>query len=45
MGFILWLDGGYPNCLEGFQFGTPSGGDIDLKSTDLHAITWLRAIG
>lgn len=42
MGFILWLEGGYPNCLEGFQYGTPSGDDIDLKSTDLSFLAWLR---
>ena len=41
MGFVLWLGGGYPNCLEGFQYGTPEGG-IDLKAFDLHGVRWLR---
>ena len=26
MAFILWLEDGYPSCLEGFQYGTPTGG-------------------
>ena len=42
MGFILWLDRGYPNCLEGFQYGTPTGDDIDLKTVDLAAIRWIK---
>lgn len=42
MGFILWLDGGYSNCLEGFQHGTPAGDDIDLKTVDLSAIRWIK---
>jgi hypothetical protein len=42
MGFILWLDGGYPDSLEGFQYGTPSGGNIDLEAADLNTIAWLR---
>lgn len=42
MGFILWLEGGYPNCLEGFQYGTPAGADIDLKAVDLTTLRWLR---
>lgn len=42
MGFILWLEGGYPNCLEGFQYCTPSGDDIDLKATGLEHIAWLK---
>jgi len=41
MGFILWLENGYPDCLEGFQYGTPTGGEIDLKSTDLNSVNWL----
>ena len=43
MGFILWLTDGYPDCLEGFQFGTLSGGDIDLKATGLDILVWLRS--
>jgi hypothetical protein len=42
MGFILWLEAGYPDCLEGFQYGTPSGDDIDLKHHDLSDLAWLR---
>lgn len=42
MGFILWLEDGYPNCLEGFQYGTPEGGSIDLKALDLQGVQWLR---
>jgi hypothetical protein len=44
MGFILWLEDGYPSCLEGFQYGTPTGGDIDLKSSGLDAVAWVRTI-
>lgn len=44
MGFILWLEDGYPSCLEGFQYGTPTGGDIDLKSTSLDDVAWVRTI-
>ncbi len=42
MGFILWLDAGYPVCLEGFQYGTPSGEDIDLQREDLSVMAWIR---
>ncbi|WP_242077861.1 hypothetical protein [Brevundimonas diminuta] len=42
MGFILWLEGGYPTCLEGFQYGTPAGDDIDLKAVDLASIRWIK---
>lgn len=42
MGFILWLEEGYPNCLEGFQYGTPTGEDIDLKAVDLASLKWLK---
>lgn len=42
MGFSLWLEEGYPNCLEGFQYGTPAGADIDLKAVDLTALKWLK---
>ena len=42
MGFILWLEDGYPSCLEGFQYCTPDGGSIDLKTVDLNGIRWLR---
>lgn len=42
MGFILWFEDGYPDCLEGFQYATLEGGDIDLKAIDLKSIRWLR---
>lgn len=42
MGFVLWLEDGYPDCLEGFQYGTPAGDDIDLKRFDLAAIRWVK---
>ncbi len=42
MGFILWCDDGYPNCLEGFQYGTRDGGNIDLKTMNLSSVRWLR---
>jgi hypothetical protein len=42
MGFILWVEDGRPDCLEGFQYGTPSGDDIDLRAVDLSGIEWLR---
>lgn len=38
MGFLLWLRGGYPQCLEGFQYGTRTGTNIDLKQHDLAAL-------
>ena len=44
MGFILWLEAGFPNCLEGFQFGTKSGGEIDLKQEDLASLVFLSPV-
>jgi len=35
MGFILWFEDGYPNCIEGFQYG-----DVDLKAVDLSTLRW-----
>lgn len=36
MGFILWLDGGYPACLEGYQYANLTTGiDVDLRRIDL----------
>ncbi len=40
MGFILWLEHGRPDCLEGFQFGTVAG-DIDLNTYDLNGLSLL----
>ena len=37
-GTILWLNDGIPACLEAYQYCTPTGGDIDLKEHDLHAL-------
>jgi len=44
MGFVLWFEDGYPNRLEGFQYGMRSGGHIDLKVADLSAIAWVRPV-
>ncbi|WP_428156442.1 hypothetical protein [Brevundimonas sp.] len=44
MGFILWLEDGYPDCLEGFQYGTTAGDDIDLKVVDLTSIRWIKPL-
>jgi hypothetical protein len=44
MGFILWIEGGYPNCLEGFQYDTPAGAVIDLNAVDLTSLKWLKPL-
>jgi hypothetical protein len=41
MGFILWLKDGYPQCLEGYQYGTKSGDQIDLHRENLSAMLLL----
>jgi hypothetical protein len=41
MGFILWLKDGYPDCLEGFQYATKTGGSVDLHAEDLGALVLL----
>ena len=41
MGFLVWLENGYPDCLEGFQHGDLRGNTVDLKLRDLRK---LRAI-
>jgi hypothetical protein len=43
MGFILWIEDGFPDCLEGYQYGTSSGHEIDLKTFDLKDLAFLRA--
>jgi hypothetical protein len=30
MGFILWFEDGYPDCLEGYQYGDERGETVDL---------------
>lgn len=35
MGFILWCENGYPQSLEGFQYGDAKGDTVDLKTYDL----------
>lgn len=40
MGFILYLEDGYPDCLEGFQYAR-TGGDIDLHSENLDKLILL----
>ncbi|MCR6658573.1 MAG: hypothetical protein NVV72_04225 [Asticcacaulis sp.] len=42
MGFILWLEDGYPECLEGFQYGDSLGNTIDLKARDLTTLTFTQ---
>jgi|GEM_PF-1568681 len=44
MGFLLWLENGYPNCLEGFQYCTADGRELDLSGTDLGQLEWLRTL-
>lgn len=41
MGFILWLEDGYPNVLEGFQYATKTGDSVDLQAEDLDALVLL----
>ena len=31
MGFILWLEGGYADCLEGYSYGNESTTGIELE--------------
>jgi hypothetical protein len=38
MGFLLWLDHGYPTTLEGFQYGDKTGATVDLKRYDLASL-------
>ena len=38
IGTVLWLEGGVPDCLEAYQYCTPSGGHIDLQEHDLYAL-------
>lgn len=42
MGFLLWFSDGYPNCLEGYQYGDESGDTVDLRQYDLTALTFSR---
>ncbi len=42
MGFILELKDGYPDCLEGFQYGDSQGDTVDLKTYDLFALRFTR---
>ena len=41
MGFLLWLTDGYPSCLEGFQYATRAGDNIDLRDGELAALVSL----
>ncbi|MGN6208640.1 hypothetical protein [Asticcacaulis sp.] len=40
MGFILWLEDGYPDCLEGFQYSDNQGNTVDLKTYDLTVLAF-----
>jgi hypothetical protein len=42
MGFILWFDSGYPNCLEGYQYCDNSGDTVDLRERDLASLSFSR---
>jgi len=42
MGFILWLDDGYPDCLEGFQYSDNQGNTVDLETRDLTTLNFTR---
>lgn len=42
MGFMLWFEAGYPDCLEGYQNCDDSGETVDLKTRDLSALTFER---
>ena len=42
MGFILWFEDGYPDCLEGFQYSDTQGNTVDLKSYDLICLSFTR---
>ncbi|MFT4074264.1 MAG: hypothetical protein QM647_01950 [Asticcacaulis sp.] len=42
MGFILWFEDGYPDCLEGFQYSDSQGNTVDLKTRDLTTLTFMR---
>ena len=32
LGFILWLEGGYADCLEGYSYGNESTARIELET-------------
>lgn len=38
MGFILWFESGYPDCLEGYQHGDDRGDTVDLHAADLASL-------
>jgi hypothetical protein len=42
MGFILWFEAGYPDCLEGYQNCDDSGETVDLKTRSLDALAFER---
>lgn len=42
MGFMLWIDDGVPNCLEGYQFSDRNFETVDLNSVDLETLTFTR---
>jgi hypothetical protein len=42
MGFLLWFSDGYPNCLEGYQYGDESGERVDLRQWDLSALSFRK---
>ncbi len=42
MGFNLWFEDGYPDCLEGFQYSDDQGNTVDLTSYDLARLNITR---
>jgi hypothetical protein len=49
MGFVLWFKKGYPDCLEGYQFGGDGGDEVNLQDRnladlDVERLEWPPAI-
>jgi hypothetical protein len=42
MGFILWCSDDGPTTLEGYQLGDPAGNTVDLKTTDLSKLQFIK---
>jgi hypothetical protein len=42
MGFILWFEDGYPDCLEAYQHGDDRGHTVDLRACDLASLAAQR---
>ncbi len=44
MGFLLWFDNGYPDCLEGFQYCDSQGNTVDLYTRDLATLAFTQLV-